>query len=307
MSSDVEHGYGWSSTQASDGNRLGAIERYRLTVSREAADIWFKIVVQRVTEATEIRGRIVGPRSLFTEVGRAVSPLRSVRQQGELIARTAIPNPAFWSPEDPLLYRVVVELWQDGLLCEVSGFDLGFRKLELGPNGVFVNSRPFLLKGKPCLPQTREETVTRRQGGYNLLLARKGEWHWWVRANPMGFLLLEEATVTTLKPQYISLLYQQPCFFGFLLGKELLNHPVTETESFLRPWQERGVYMGLELDEGNVPPLPCGLSFLVCPESVLPSLDGVSLPKIILHKSEMKSEEWVGAAGQGVVGWIDLR
>src|SRR5262249_44718059 len=153
-------------------------------------------------------------------------------------------NPAFWDPENPLLYRVVVELWQDGRLCEVSGFDLGFRTLEVGSAGVLVNGKPVLLKGKPSLPHSREEAVARRQAGFNLVLARKGEWHWWVRANPMGFLLLEEAALSTLTPPYIGLLHQQPCFFGFVLGKELLDRSAAENEGFLRPWQERGVRIG---------------------------------------------------------------
>jgi hypothetical protein len=201
MTADIEHADGWSSERVSDGNRLKGIVNYKLTVSSAGADIWFKVVVQRITPGTEVRWRIVGPRCLFRETAGAVAPLRSVRPtEGEqecLIARTAIPNPVFWVPDDPLLYRVVVELWQDGQLCEASGFDLGFRILEMGSAGVLVNKKPLLLKGTPSLPESREEAAARRQAGYNLVLARKGEWNWWVRANPMGLLLLEQVAPST--------------------------------------------------------------------------------------------------------------
>src|SRR5262249_13657512 len=147
-----------------------------------------------------------------------VSPLRSVRHKEErevtLIARTAIAEPSFWDPHHPFLYRVVVELWQDGQRCDVSGFDLGFRMIEMGSGNVFVNQKPFLLQGMPYLPQSREEAAARRQVGYNLVLAGKGQWNWWVRASPMGFLLLEKVAPSTLTPQYIGLLSQQPCFLG---------------------------------------------------------------------------------------------
>ena len=309
MSRGDEDAYGWFARQESDSNRLKSIESYMLSVSPAEADIWFKVGVQRVTARTEVRGRIVGPRCLFAETVEVVSPLRSVRHKEKeevaLIARTAIPEPCFWDPHNPLLYRVVVELWQDGQRCSVSGFDLGFRMIEMDSGNVFVKRKPVFLQGMPYLPQSQEEAAARRRAGYNLVLAEKGQWHWWVRANPMGFLLLEKAALSTLTPQYIGLLCQQPCFFGFVLDKELLDHPPSETESLLRAWQERRVLIGLELDGPPPPSLPNGLSFLVCPESVLPALSTASLPKLALRDSEAGREKPQAREVQGVLGWID--
>jgi hypothetical protein len=309
MTWDIEDAYGWSSKQESDSNRLKCVERDKLTVSAAQADIWFRVVVERATPGTEVRGRIVGPRSLFAETAKVVSPLRSVRSSEEgpaaLIARTAFPQPGFWDPQNPLLYRVVIELLQDGQRCEVSGFDLGFRTIELGSDNVLVNKKPIPLQGMLALPQTREEAAARRQGGYNLVLAGKGQWHWWIRANPMGFLLLERVTLATLTPHYIGLLVQQPCFLGFVLDKDLLDRSLSENESFLRPWQERGVFLGLELDRPPPPSLPNGLSFLVCPESVLPALSASALPKIVLRESGAGRELQPAPSVQGLLGWID--
>jgi hypothetical protein len=308
MTADIEQAYGWSSQHESDSNRLKGISQYKLTLSPAAADIWFKVAVESVTAGTEVRGRIVGPRCLFAEAAEAVSPLRSVRHKEEgsvgLIARTAIPNPAFWCPDNPFLYRVVVELWQDGQRCDVSGFDLGFRAIEMGAGRVLVNHKPLSLQGMSCLPPSREEAVARRQAGYNLVLAGKEQWHWWVRASPMGFLLLERVALSTLTPQYIDLLSGQPCFLGFVLEKELLNHSLTETEPFLRYWQDRRVFIGLELNEPTPLPLPKGLSFLVCPESRLEVLSSTSLPKFVLREKAGSGALPPWAAG-GVLGWID--
>jgi hypothetical protein len=309
MTWHVEHAYGWSSQQGSDNNRLRGIEQYKLTVSPAEADIWFRVVVDKVTQGTEVGGRIVGPRCLFAETAEVVSPLRSVRHnEGEhvsLVARTVIPEPSLWDPQHPILYRVVIELWQDGERCDVSGFDLGFRMIEMGSDSVFVNQKPFPLRGMPYLPESREEAGAKRQAGYNLVLAERGQWHWWVRASPMGFLLLEKATLSTLTPQYIGLLSLQPCFFGFLLDKELLDRSPSENENFLRPWQERGLFIGLELDGPPPSSLPNGLSFLVCPESVLPALSTTSIPKLVRRESEPGRAERPARAIQGVLGWID--
>jgi hypothetical protein len=308
MSWDVEHAYGWCSKQESDSNRLRWVQCYKVTVSPAEADVWFSAVVQRVTPGAEVRGRVVGPRCLFAKTVEVAAPLRSVRhreqEEAVLIARTAFPQPGFWGLDIPLLYRVVVELWQDGQRCEVSGFDLGFRTIELGSGNVLVNKTPYLLQGMPHLPESPEEAAARRQAGYNLVLADKGQWHWWVRANPMGFLLLEKVALATLTPQYIGLISQQPCCLGFVLGKELLDRSPSENESFLRPWQERGVYIGLELD-GPPPSLPNGLSFLICPETVLPALLSTPLPKLVLRGSEAVKKGPPSQAIQGVLGWID--
>ncbi len=308
MNADVEQAYGWASQQESTSNRLKGVELCKLTVSAVAADIWLNVVVEKVTPGTEVRGRIVGPRCLFAETTEVVSPLRSVRHNVEgqmaLIARTAIPNPGFWETENPLLYRVVVELWQDERRCEVSGFDLGFRVIEMGSGRVLVNQKPLFLRGMQDLPDSREYAAARRRVGYNLVLAGQGQWHWWIRASPMGFLLLEKVTLSTLTPQYIGLLRQQPCFLGFVLDKGLLSRPRSETESFLRPWQERRVLIGIELDEPPPTSLPDGLSFLVCPEWLLPALATVSLPKFGMREPQAGRAESAQAA-QGVAGWID--
>src|SRR5262249_34293370 len=219
--------------------------------------------------------------------------------------RTAFPNPGFWAPDNPLLYRAVVELWQDGQRCEVSGFDIGFRMIELGTSSVLVNGQTFSLQGMGYLPQSREEADDRRRAGYNLVLAGEGQWHWWVRANPMGFLLLERVALSTLTPHYIGLLGHQPCFLGFVLDKEVLDRSPAENESFLRPWQERGVFIGLELDESPPQPLPGGLSFLACPEPALPALSTIPLPKLVLRGSKAGKEAAPARAVQGVLGWIE--
>jgi hypothetical protein len=308
MTQDVEHAYGWSSQRLCDSNRLRGVEGYRVTVSPAEANVCFLVAVERMTRATEVRGRIVGPRSLYAELPQVASPLRSVRARLDaeevLMARTAFPNPRTWQPSAPLLYRVVVELWQDGQLCEAAGFDLGFRAIELISGKVSVNQTRLSLQGMPCLPESREEAAARRQTGYNLVVAGPGQWHWWVRANPMGFLLLERVALSTLTPHYVGLLSQQPCFLGFIVDRELLDRPPSETESFLRTWRERHVFIGLEFDGPPPPTVPDGLSFLVCRESELPGLGPSSLPRLVLRDPKAR-EITPTRAPDGVLGWHD--
>jgi hypothetical protein len=309
MDWDGEHAHGWSTKQESDCNRLNGVQKYKLDVSPTEANIWFRADVQRVTSGTEVRGRILGPRNLFTRTVEFASPLRSVKhRQGQdvmLIARTCFPKPGFWDPLTPFLYRVVIELWQDEQRCGMAAFDLGFCTIELGVSGVFVNKKPFFLQGMRCLPKSREETIARRQAGFNLVLAGEGQWHSWIRANAMGFLLMEKVKPSTLTPQYIGLLCQQPCFLGFVLDRELLDRPRSECETLLRTWQDQRLFIGLELDEPPRQSLPNGLSFLACPESLLPALATSPLPKLAMRVSGAASLEMSPLPIPDLQGWID--
>jgi hypothetical protein len=308
MTQDIELAYGWSSKHESDSNRLKLIQGRKCRVSSSEAEVSFEVNAERVTPGTEIRGHIIGPRSLYGETVGFVSPLRSVRHRTEgevvLIARTSFAHPGFWDPQNPLLYRVVVELWQGEQRCDVSGFDLGFCTIELVAANLIVNKKPLFLQGMRHLPESPQEAVGRRNAGYNLVLAGQGEWNWWVRANPMGFLLLEKVTLSTLTPQYIHLLRHQPCFFGFVVGKELLERSLSETESFLGPLKERGVFIGLEIDEPPPRTVPKNLSFLVCPESILPALSDIALPKIVAKRSGTEGVDLHQAPTEGVLGSV---
>ncbi|HYV36006.1 MAG TPA: hypothetical protein VE988_09910, partial [Gemmataceae bacterium] len=37
----------------------------------------------------------------------------------DLAMRVVIPEPSFWEPECPFVYDGVIELWQDGVRCDV--------------------------------------------------------------------------------------------------------------------------------------------------------------------------------------------
>ncbi len=308
MPTDPEQGYGWYSEHESDLNRLSWIQPERLLVSSREADIWFNAGVQKIDSGTELRGRIVGPRCLFTDAPTAVSPLRStVRKRNEqpiLLARTSFPKPSFWHPDSPNLYRVVLELWQDGQRCDVSGFDLGFRTLEVLPSGVRVNDQPIALRGMARLPDSREEAAEKRYAGYNLILAPPEQVHWWIRANPMGFLLLEEISLARMSLHYYDVDSSQPCFLGLVVGPELLARPPSERDELLRLATTKQVRVGLRLDEMPTVPVPDGLAFLIVPESVMPSLSTNLLPKIILRDQGTRHGD-PPVPMPSVLGWID--
>jgi hypothetical protein len=95
------------------------------------AEIGVAVTVDHVKATTQIRGRMVGPKSERTstiEVAYPLTPLRHEPGRGPaLAARVVIPEPSLSTPELPYTYDAIVELWEDGELCDqhrISGFHL---------------------------------------------------------------------------------------------------------------------------------------------------------------------------------------
>ena len=103
------------------------------------AEVWIVSEVEQSTPATEIRGRLMGPRCPNITTIEIAYPLRPLATQPEgtspLTRRALIPEPSLWEPERPFVYRAFVELWQDGGRCDVSEFDCGLRMSEQHPTG----------------------------------------------------------------------------------------------------------------------------------------------------------------------------
>ncbi len=59
----------------------------------------------------------------------------------------AVNNPTLWSLENPYLYRVVVELKQNGKIIDQQKLRFGFRSIDIKPNGVFLNGKHIKIYG----------------------------------------------------------------------------------------------------------------------------------------------------------------
>jgi beta-galactosidase len=62
----------------------------------------------------------------------------------------SVTNPKLWSPDDPYLYRLVVEVKDGGKVLDRQEMRYGIRTIEVKPNGVFVNGKHTKLLGVNC-------------------------------------------------------------------------------------------------------------------------------------------------------------
>jgi hypothetical protein len=97
------------------------------------AELWVRVKVATHTEATEVRGRLAGPRCPGIDTVEVAYPLRSLAGPQEasgntIIRRVVIPEPNFWTAETPFLYEAVVELWEDGQRIDERRFSYKLRR-----------------------------------------------------------------------------------------------------------------------------------------------------------------------------------
>lgn len=115
-----------------------------------------------VTVETSVRNLSPGPANGLLSVyltdreGRVVArskdqPLSlAVNKASTITSQIAVANFRQWTLEDPYLYRVVVELKENGKLIDMQKFRFGLRHIDIKPNGVFLNGNHVKLLGVNC-------------------------------------------------------------------------------------------------------------------------------------------------------------
>ena len=88
----------------------------------------------------EIRGRLMGPTCAVTTTIEVAYHIRN--------NRVTIPEPAWWDPQSPFLYRGPVELWRCGEMTEAARVQIGLRHTTGEGEHIVHNGRPVELKAK---------------------------------------------------------------------------------------------------------------------------------------------------------------
>ena len=109
--------------------------------------------------------QIDGGRILELDLGRFEIGGESTR---EILVKKSIGHVSPWSPESPALYQAQFELLNHGHILSQKDFRLGFRKLEIRKNRVFLNGTQIFLKGF-----NRHEDSPRTGMAMDLSMARR--------------------------------------------------------------------------------------------------------------------------------------
>jgi len=95
----------------------------------------------------EIVGNLIGPSCDFAHTLPARIPFVQHRSDDRLLAEVIIPDPCFWTPELPFLYRAELELRAGGGLSAKIDQTVGIRRLGIRGKSLFFEGKRFVLRG----------------------------------------------------------------------------------------------------------------------------------------------------------------
>lgn len=205
-------------------NRIRRIEVHDGSLNPVAAEVWIAVQMEYRTETTEVRGRLMGPRCLYSSTIEVAYPLRPVpshqmpQEPSGLTVRAVIPEASLWEPQCPFLYHGPIELWQDGQRCDRINVNHGLRSLRRSERGLLVNGRPLALHGRRIASCSDEEATAWRQAGYNLLIApvAAGSLAVWEHADRFGFLMLGQLIDEDGETHWVETLRRHASCLGWL-------------------------------------------------------------------------------------------
>jgi hypothetical protein len=205
-------------------NRIRRIEVIDHSLDPVSAEVWISVHPEHDTAATVVRGRLMGPRCLYSNTVEVAYPLRPMPARQEqpelsgLTARVLIPEGSLWEPQCPFLYQGPVEIWQDGQLADRVILSHGLRSLKRKEHVLFVNGRPLTLHGRRINGCSDTEATELRQSGYNLLIApvAANSLTVWEQADRFGFLVLGQLVQTSEQTRLIEVLRHHASCLGWL-------------------------------------------------------------------------------------------
>jgi hypothetical protein len=288
-------------------NRIKELYSSILRLTPTEAVCLFGVYPERVTNRTEVRGRLTGPRCPYATTVEVAYPLRESHREYESLGiphisvRGIIPEPNFWDPVSPYLYQCRLELWQGGECCDRAERTLHLKEFKLGPRGLRWNGYLLTLRGVKRETNLEEEASTLRQSGHNTILTSvtPETLHVWDSADRLGFLMIGRVS----DKRGVGLaggLRGRPSGLGWLVTTEFLDDEFLGTGA-RGVLHADGALVGVELDEVPPKPLPKFVSFVACPEASVRSLVGLELPKLVF--GPIPESRTLPPPGR-ILGWI---
>ncbi|AKD02263.1 beta-galactosidase [Pontibacter korlensis] len=127
----------------------GVLLRYE-NVSKQAATLQVQTEVKNDhAKQREAQVRVSLADSSGNKVGEALSEAVTVQpgEYGTFKQNINISNPKLWSPDEPYLYTLVVELLQDGQVIDKQSIRTGVKTFRFAKDGFYLNGQKLFLRG----------------------------------------------------------------------------------------------------------------------------------------------------------------
>ena len=130
---------------------LDQLEIFFGDANNAEARIYARLPHDNAPAGAKLAGRVVGPQCAYASTLSAairMTPKRTETEAGaDLLAEAIVPDPCFWSPELPFLYRVEVELHQGADLLASTTHALGIRPLGARRRKLMLEGKPWVVRG----------------------------------------------------------------------------------------------------------------------------------------------------------------
>lgn len=274
---------------------------FKFTTSRfdpALAEVTIQYTGLDAVDNTQLDAYLVGPICMGRSTVTIAHPLKAVSGEDSKW-RVLIPDPCFWSAEEPHLYQLQVKT---SVLPKVSW---GLHSLYIRKRQFLQQQQPLRLKGvRLTHTLTESSAILFKEHGINLLSVslEKDPTPTAQIADQYGFHVLyetnpdEEAQLWLAEhslPLHISTL-------GYLLPQASMAHPQLWHNTMLHLHrQRRDIFIGITIDTVPLSMVQGHVEFLVTPERHLEDLAGVKMPLLISVRrydmlNEVLPDQWAG-------------
>lgn len=290
-------------------NRICRVEVRDRLIDPTAPEVWISVFAERQTATTEVRGRLHGPRCIYSSTIEVAYPLRPFPQVPEglqgVSRRVIIPEASFWDPQSPFLYEGPIELWDDGQLRDQVTLSHGLRTLALGPRGLRISSKDVTIRGVARDTSSQDEALELRRLGDNTFLTNVSAHTESLCevADRVGFLVLGRVAAEPTAIAQAVALRRHPCLLGWLLDAGLFVEDRWHADVEVLRRRSVGLPVGVEIKEAGQLPPAAKVDFLVCAKALLPSLPDLP-PKLVALTEPTRNGDDDTTPDTGILGTI---
>lgn len=232
-----------------------------------------------------VQGKVLGPYCVDRATVIVSHPLQLVKGSTDIL-RARIPDPCFWSPELPFLYRLEVEVQTD--VTERYQLDWGIQSMQIHRSKFQLNNEIYALRGvKIAHPLTRTMAERLRQSGVNLIvqpmkpdidleaIAACGD--------TVGMYIVYE-----IDPDEEAMLWQAETelsrhisTLGYLLPQATMQHPQLWHNAMMHLHrQRRDTFIGIQLEHVPLDMVQGHVEFMIVPVASMEAVGSVKVPKL---------------------------
>ncbi len=166
-------------------NLASRLEIFFGEANEAEARIYARLPSDAPLEGYKLSGRLVGPECRFAKTLPATIPFIDRGPGKGLLAEAIVPDPCFWKPELPFLYRAIVEVYSSRsvvrpvITAERDDYTLdrpfGIRRLGAIGRSLYLDGKRWVARGACVDRATESDLLAARDASAALMLPAPGD------------------------------------------------------------------------------------------------------------------------------------